>query len=83
MNIYERGGVYSGSNIFATCDTIWGLMDCSQIAVNSLFPPEPPLSLNHSFTSVSLTTRYSSSAYEQTIHETQSGIDLYSNLICH
>lgn len=39
MNIYERGGVYSGSNLFfATRDTIWGLMDCSQIAVNSPFP---------------------------------------------
>lgn len=41
MNIYEPGSILSGSNVFATCDTIWGLMDCSQIAVSSPFPPLP------------------------------------------
>lgn len=49
MNIYERGGVYSGSNLFfATRDTIWGLMDCSQIAVNSPFPAWLWFNLTHS-----------------------------------
>lgn len=64
MNIYERGGIYNGSNIFATCNTIWGLIDCSQIAVNSPFPAPAILSPIHSSTSVSLTTICSSSAYD-------------------
>lgn len=49
MNIYECDGVYSGSNLFffATRDTIWGLMDCSQIAVNSPFPAWLWFNLTH------------------------------------
>lgn len=55
--------VYCRSNIFVTCYTIWGLMDCSQIAVNSPFPYLPSFASTHRFTSVSLTTISCSPAY--------------------